>query len=931
MAAMAGLRGRASECEVLNGLVQNAQTGHSQVLVLRGEAGIGKTAMLQFLLDRASDCRVSRASGVESEMELPFAGLHQLCAPLLNRLEELPPPQQDALATTFGLRPGNPPDPFVVGLAVLNLLSDAAEQQPLVCVIDDAQWLDHASAQTLEFVARRLRAEPIALVFAVRTTDQQPKLTGLPELVLTGLTNRAATGLLDSVLVGPLDDRVRDQVLAEAHGNPLALLELPRQVSRTELTFGPDGATLTGRLEEGFLRQLQVLPEESRRLFLLAAVEPVGDVDLLRRAAQRLGIGHVAIQAADGAGLLELRHRVEFRHPLVRSAVYRAASEQERRTAHQALADVTDPVKDPDRRAWHRARALAGPDEAVAAELEQSADRAQKRGGLAAAAAFLAAAATLTPDPARRAQRALTAAQAKAASGAFDDALSLLAEAQAGPLDEAEGARVQLQYAQISHYSQHGNKGMPLLLDAASRLENSDPKLARETYLDALAAAMFAGRLADGPDTGMQQVAEAMHQVQLPAEATKPDLLLQHVARLYTDGYPAAAAGLLDVVNAFGSDELTMDEAVRFAWLAACAATDLWDDLNWGILTRRHLDAIRGIGALGVLPVALNSRIIYDLYSGDLAEAESLVAEAAWVAEVTGGQNAMIPYGEISLAALRGRRVHAEAGFARILDDIAVRGEGVGLNMVSWFQAILYNGLGRYDEALAAARTGAASPLELGPPKWALAELVEAGVRSGNIDEATAALEQLGTFARASNTDAARGVLAGRTALLRSGSAAEDCYREESELLARTTLRVEQARAQLRYGEWLLRENRRHDARDQLRPAYESFSSLGVDGFAERARGGLVSAGDSVLERSLDTPGDLTAQEAHIARLVSEGLTNAEIGAVLFISARTVEWHLRKVFAKLGVSTRRELQQLRAASAGTRGVPGSKERHDERR
>jgi DNA-binding CsgD family transcriptional regulator len=653
---------------------------------------------------------------------------------------------------------------------------------------------------------------------------------------------------------------------------------------------------------------------------LLAAAEPVGDVDLLRRAAQRLGIAHLATQGADSSGLLELRHRVEFRHPLVRSAVYRAATSQERRIVHQALADVTDPDKDPDRRAWHHARAVGGPDEPVAAELERSADRAQGRGGLAAAAAFLEAAAKLTPDQRRRAQRSLTAAQAKATAGAFDDALALLAVARMGPLDEAEGARVQLQYAQISHNSQHGNKAMPLLLDAAHRLELTDPKLARETFLDALAAAMFAGRLASGPDTGMQQVAEAMRRVDLPAAATKPDLLLRGIAGLYTDGYAAAAPALLDVVRAFGRDELTMDEAVRFAWLAACAATDLFDDLNWGVLTRRHLEAIRDIGALSVLPVALNSRIIYDLYSGDLAEAEALTAEAEWVADITGGQNAMIPYGEVSLNALRGQVATAEAQFTKILDDIAVRGEGVGLNMVSWFRSIMFNGLGRYDEALAAARTGAASPLELGPPKWALAELVEAAMGCGQAREAGDALEQLTVFARASGTEAALGVLAGRNALVHTGRAAEDCYHEESERLAHTTLRVEQARAQLRYGEWLRREDRRDDARVQLRTAYESLGRFGVEGFAERARKELASTGEAALRRSTEAPRALSAQEAHIARLVAEGLTNPEIGAVLYLSPRTVEWHLRKVFSKLGVTSRRQLRQaLPTPSPSTAG------------
>ncbi|MFG1817656.1 AAA family ATPase [Kribbella sp. NPDC049174] len=919
MASWPGLRGRAGECEALGRLVTNAQSGQGQVLVLRGEAGIGKTALLQFLIANAADCRVTRAAGVELEMELPFASLHQLCAPFLDRLDRLPAPQREALAITFGLQAGHPPDRFVVGLAVLTLLSDAAEEQPLLCVVDDAQWLDQASAQTLEFAARRLRAERVAMVFAVRTSDQQPRLTGLPELELHGLATGDAAALLESPATGRLDARVRDRILAEAHGNPLALLELPRQLSSTELAFGParglaSNAPLATRLEQGFLRQLEDLPEQSRQLLVLAAVEPVGDVDVLRRAAHRIGIGDDAIGAADAAGLVELRHRVEFRHPLVRSAVYGAATPEDRRTAHEALAHETDPDSDPDRRAWHRARAADGPDESVAVELEQSADRAFGRSGLAAAAAFLEAAANLTPDPARRAQRSLAAAQAKATAGAFEEALALLAAAQAGPLNEAEDARIQLQHAQISHYSEHGNKALPLLLDAARRLEPTDPKLARETYLDALAAAMFAGRLASGADIGMRHVAAVMRQVDLPAEPSRPDLLLQGIAVLYTDGYPTAAPGLLDTVRAFGRADLSMDEAVRFAWLAACAATDLWDDANWGILTRRHLDAIRDIGALGVLPVALNSRIIYDLYSGDLAEAESLVAECEWVADVTGGQNAMIPYGDVSLNAIRGRVRLAEPQFEKVQGDITARGEGVGLNMISWFQAIMYNGLGRYDEALEAARTGAASPLELGPPKWALAELVEAGVGSGNTDEAASTLEQLAYFAKASGTEAALGVLAARDALLCTGIAAEDSYREGIERLGRTTLRVEHARAQLRYGEWLRHEGRRGDARTQLRTAFESLNGMGVDGFAERARKELAAAGETIRQRTVETSGDLTTQEAHIARLVAEGLTNSEIGAALYISPRTVEWHLRKVFSKVGVTSRRQLRRSLPAS-----------------
>ncbi|NIK61375.1 DNA-binding CsgD family transcriptional regulator [Kribbella shirazensis] len=892
-------------------LLGETRDGRSQAMVLSGEAGIGKTALLHYLLENADGCRVSRTAGVESEMELAFASLEQFCVPILDGMDRLPEPQRAALDTTFGLASGAPPDRFVVGLGVLNLLSYAAEQQPLLCVIDDAQWLDQASAQTLEFVARRLRAEPVAMVFALRTTDDQPTLTALPQLPLQGLSNQDAADLLDSVLAARLDGQVRDRLLAESHGNPLALLELPRELTSASSTFGVhDSAapSLVDRLQDGFLRKVDGLSARARQLLVLAAADPVGDVDLVHRAGRRLGISDEDVSAAESTGMIELRHRVEFRHPLVRSAVYRSAVAEDRRIAHQALADVTDADEDPDRHAWHRSRAASGPDEAVADALEQSADRALSRGGLAAAAGFLETAATLTPKPDHRARRSLAAAQAKASAGAFDDALSLLAQAQAGPLGELDSARVDLLQAQISHHSEGGNKGLPLLLAAAGRLEQLDPKLARETYLDAFAAAMFAGRLASGSGIGMRQVAEAMRGIQLPPVAGKSDVMLRGIAELFTDGYAAAAPGLLDIVRAFGSDELTLDESVRFAWLAACAATDLFDDANWDVLTHRHLTAIREIGALAVLPVALTSRIIYDLYSGDLSEAEALVAECAWVAEVTGGQNTMMPYGEVCLSAIRGDVERAEPNFHKLLEDVTARGEGVGLNMIGWFQSVMFSGLGRHAEALTAARMAADSPLELGPPKWALAEVVEAGVHSDNTAEAARAFEQLSSFTQASGTDMALGVEAGRRALLQSGRSAEDCYREEADRLARTTLQVERTRAQLRYGEFLRREDRRGEARTQLRLAFETFGALGLDGFAERARQELIATGETVRRRTTESSADLTAQETRIAQLAVEGLTNSEIGDTMFLSARTVEWHLRKVYAKLGVDSRRRLR-----------------------
>ena len=914
------LRGRSSERQFLSNLLMNARSGRSQVLLLRGEAGIGKTALLEFLIRSAATCRVTRAAGVPSEMDFAFASLHQLCSPFLDRLDELPYPQRDALGTTFGLQSGNTPDRFLIGLAVLTLLSNVAEEQPLLCVVDDAQWLDKASGQILGFVARRLRARRTALVFAARESNEEPKVTGLPELVLARLSSGDTAALLDSAVAGPLDPRIRERILAEAQGNPLAVLELARDLCSSPLTIGPDHTTsstpLSVRtLKRGFLPQLDGLPQQARQVLLLAAADPVGDLPMLWRAARSMGMAMEALTAVETAGLLEWRDQVRFRHPLVRSAVYRAATTMDRRKVHHALAEVTDPAEDADGHAWHRARAAAGPDETVASELERSADRAMNGGGLAAAAGLLEAAALLTPDPARRAQRALDAAHGKARAGATEDALALLAVAQAGPLDDTETARVELLHAHLSLDSRHGERALPQLLSAARRLEWIHPELARETYLDALSAAMLAARPTSGEILELRQVAEALREVQLPTEPSKSDLLLRGLAVLYTDGYPAAAPSLHDTVRAFASDALTMDEAVRFAWLVAWAAADLWDDVNWDALTRRHLATIREAGALTVLPVALNSRVIYDLMSGDLAEAEALVAEARWVADVTGGQNPVAPYGEVFLSAMRGHASRAVPQIRELLADTTVRGEGVGSNMLNLFQAVLFNGLGRYEEALNTAEVAAAEPLELGPPKWALAELVEAGVHSGNRPAAATALEQLSSFARASGTELALGIEAGRRALLSRGDAAESSHREAIERLRHTGIRVEQAREQLRYGEWLRREGRRIDARTQLRTAHEALTAMGVDGFADRARRELLATGETVRKRTVETAGDLTAQEAHIARLAAEGLTNLEIGEALYISPRTVEWHLRKVFAKLDVTTRRQLQKSLPDSA----------------
>jgi DNA-binding CsgD family transcriptional regulator/tetratricopeptide (TPR) repeat protein len=905
----AGLTDRLRERGVLDRFVASVRAGEGRALVVRGEPGVGKTVLLDYLVGGAtsSGCRVVRATGVQSEMELAFAGLHQLCAPMLDHAESLPVPQREALRTAFGLSTGPVPDRFLVGLAVVGLLSETAEERPLVCVVDDQQWLDHASAQALGFAARRLAAEPVGLVFAARVPGKD--VAGLPELVVEGLAEDDAQELLKSVLTGPLDPRVRDRIIADTHGNPLALLELPRGLTPAQLTggFGISSAVpLDGRIEESFGRQLEALPAQTRRLVQLAAADPSGDPVLVWRAAGRLAIGTEAAGPAVEAGLAEFGARVRFRHPLVRSAAYRSASVQTRQELHGALAEVTDPAVDPDRRAWHRAQAAPGPDEEVAAELEQSAGRAQRRGGLAAAAAFLERSAELTLDPARRAQRALAAAQAKYQAGALDAALGLLAMAQAGPLDELQRARGDLLRAQIAFASSHGRDAPPLMLSAAKQLETLDVGLARETYLEAFTAALFVGRLS--PAVG--EVARAARMAPAPpAPARAPDLLLDGLALLVTDGYAAGTPALRRALLAFRDQDISVEEGLSWLWLAGRAAMAVWDDETWHILASRHVKLARDAGALSELPLAIRWRILLHTHTGELSEGAALIAEAQAVADATGSQ--LGPHGDLGVAAWRGREAEATELIQATMDGVTSRGEGRGMTS-QYAAALLYNGLGRYDQALAAAEL-ASEYDDIGVLGWSLAELVEAAVRSGQPARASDALQRLSETTRASGTDWALGTEARSRALLSEGETAENYYREAIERLGRTRMRPAVARAHLLYGEWLRRENRRRDARAELRTAHGLFTTMGIEAFAERARRELLATGETVRKRTVETVSELTAQEAHIARLAVDGRTNSEIGAQLFLSTRTVEWHLSKVYTKLGVGSRRELRRALAS------------------
>ena len=909
-----GFLGRTREGEVLDQLLASVRQGHSAVLVVRGDPGIGKTALLRHAMGRASGFRIAQTAGVEAEMELPFAGVHQLCAPMLARLDALPKPQRDALSVALGRSSGGPPDRFLVALAVLSLLSAVAEEEPLLCLVDDAQWLDETSDQILGFVARRLLAESVAIVFAVRQPANRLAFEGLPELQLGGLEEKEARALLASAVPGLLDAHVRDRIIAETRGNPLALLELPRTMSAAELAGGFQlhaAKDLPGHIEEHYLRRVGALPEATQQLLLLAAADPVGDATLLWRAAERLGIEVGALAPAQEAELLEIGDRVRFRHPLVRSAVYQAASPGDRRRVHDALAGVSDPEADLDRRAWHRALAAAGPDEDVAAELEHSAGRAQARGGLAAAAAFLQRAVALTRGPKRRTDRALAAADFGLQAGGFDAARAMMAAAEAGPLDELQRARLDLLRAEASYSESRGSAAPALLLRAAKTLEPLDPQLARETFLDAWSSALFAGGLAS--PASLREVSREARSARMPAGRPRPsDVLLDGFSLAFTDGRSAAAPVLEQAATGFAGKHVSIEEVLRWGWLATAAAVMVWDYEACVAVATRGVELAREAGALTVLAVSVNVMAQAIALGGEFGRATTLVAEADNVTEATGAQVA--PYGALVLAGLQGREIHASGLIDATIEEFTAGGQGTAVQYARWARSVLLNGLGRYEEAMAAAQAASDDTPELFVSVWARIELLEAASRCDEADLARDALERIVAATAVASTDWASGIAARSRALLNEGEAADGLYREAIERLGRTRLRPELARAHLLYGEWLRRENRRVDARAQLRTAHGLFTAIGMEAFADRAQGELLATGGKVRKRTVEARDQLTAQESQIARLAREGLSNPEIGARLFLSPRTVEWHLHKVFAKLGIRSRRELARALPAS-----------------
>jgi DNA-binding CsgD family transcriptional regulator/tetratricopeptide (TPR) repeat protein len=900
------LVGRAQECAEIDRLLAAVRDGLSGTLVVRGDAGVGKTFLLETALDAASDLLPARVVGVESEIDLGFAALHQLLMPFLGLLERLPPPQSDALGVAFGLRSGPAPERFLVGLATLSLLALVARGQPLLCVIDDAQWLDVESAHVLAFVSRRLYADAVGLLLAVR--DPEPPgcaFDQLPTIWLSGLPDVDARRLLASVAPTALTAPVVERILADTAGNPLGIVELGSEHTAQELAAGasvPEPLPLSRRLEARFVRQVRTLAPDTQMLLLLAAAEPSAQRVKLWRAAAQLGLdAEASAVEAESSGLVNLGATVSFRHPLVRSAIYHGAIDRERRRAHAALAEVSDGVSDEDGRAWHLAAAAVAPDEAVAAELERAADRARGRGGYAGRAALLRRVVELTPEETRRATRALALAEAELIAGNLSAARQVVDQALPRLDDDRLRGLAMRLHGAILVARGMVTEAADVLSSAAQMLAPHESE-ARETLLAAFEAAVYAG------PTETRRVVDLAHSF-LPAvrEPSVADLLLEGFAARYTAGYEYSVAPFRDAIRALSSDELDPGTGLRWFSLGCVAAGSIWDDQGYLELSTRWVRTARTLGALATLPIALGFRTGHDLVAGRLDDANARLNEAREITAATGNPDSVgASWNDHTSLWLRGRSDEARAAALGLIEEATARGQ---LGMARFGQYTLARveiSDGRFDAAVAVAMAAteddAAFATEL-----ILPELVEAAMRAGRRDLALAACETLSARAQAAGTHWGLGLAACARGLVSDDADAEEAYRDAVDHLGRTSAVVDLARSHLLFGEWLRRAKRRTDARHHLGIAHDLFLGMGADGYTERAGAELVATGGRARRRTPATSLDLTPQEARVAELATDGASNSEIAAQLFLSASTVEYHLKKVFRKLNVTSRTQL------------------------
>jgi DNA-binding CsgD family transcriptional regulator len=919
------LVGREVERQELKHLFAAARRGMSGVLVVRGDAGIGKTALFDDVFASETSVHATRVSGFEAEIELGFAGLQRLLLPWETELPRLPRPQRAALESAFGQSEGAPADRFLVGLATLTLLAGAASANgPLSCLIDDAQWLDRESLEVLSFVGRRLYAEGIVLLFGLRDPVDHPfPLDGLPEMPLVGLVDEAARELLRASAPGPLDSRTVSRIVTETEGNPLAIVELVGELSTEELAVGgllPEILSVHSRLESHFLRQLRELPAGAQTLMLIASAESTGDRDLIWRVACQLGVLREDADEVEANGLLELRQHVSFRHPLIRSAVYGGASKAERRTVHTALAEATDSRTDPDRKAWHRGLATYLPDEGVAAELERSAERQRRSGGSAAVAKFLVLAADLTPDHKDQARRRLRAAEAALTAGAPGQSRALLDETiphLQDPLLRAQALRLD---GALRAFTVPGEIPM-ILLTAARALRPLDAQLARDVLLEALTATLVSAQL-----TRTTSQLEIAREALAAPPRTEPeqaigDLMLEGLGTRIATGFAEGVPILRQAIEMLGADGMESAGFQRWVVLASNAAADMWDCEGYRDIADRLEPIERDRGNLDALRITLGSRAHCEMWAGRFSLAEAIHTEASSIAVALGADPGIWELLKTELYAWQGRERETREAVTlmtgSLVEDV---GAGVVVNLARIASVIIDLSHGRYDRALAVA-CDLYDDDSLPQGNQVLPEMVEAGVRSGDRAAAEKAMTRLEERATASGTPWALGLLARSKALLASDSESEDLYRRAIAHLETTYVATDLARAHLLYGEWLRRQKRRVDARGSLRTAHDMFEAMGAEGFVERAGIELRATGERARKRTIETSQQLTPQEEQIARLAAAHATNLEIATQLFISGSTADYHLRKVFRKLGVTSRWQLAE--ALSSARPSAEGS--------